>query len=110
MIRKAASSFSGEASRGGGRRPPHRSSVFSQGPLSLGLDGVDPRIREKEQTSCDVTVRIKTPLLQQTDLFHAGPQRNWMKGHSTLMSLCWQADITLQTGSKSVIRSGDHMH
>ncbi|MED6259565.1 hypothetical protein ATANTOWER_025359 [Ataeniobius toweri] len=26
------------------------------------------------------------------------------------MSPCWQADITLQTGSKSVIRSLDHIH
>ncbi|KAK5603270.1 hypothetical protein CRENBAI_011351, partial [Crenichthys baileyi] len=32
-----------------------------------------------------------------------GPQRNWTEGHSELISLCWQTDITLQTGSKSVI-------
>ncbi|MEQ2310625.1 hypothetical protein AMECASPLE_011008, partial [Ameca splendens] len=48
----------------------------------------------------------KNPALQQTDLFHAGPQRNWTEGHSALMSLCWQIGITLQTGSKSVTRSG----
>ncbi|MED6234447.1 hypothetical protein ATANTOWER_030227 [Ataeniobius toweri] len=38
------------------------------------------------------------------------PKRNWTEGHSALMSLCRQTDITLQTGSKSVIRSRDHMH
>ncbi|MED6290636.1 hypothetical protein CHARACLAT_015191 [Characodon lateralis] len=26
------------------------------------------------------------------------------------MSPCWQADITLQTGTRSVIRSRDHIH
>ncbi|MEQ2215153.1 hypothetical protein XENOCAPTIV_028415, partial [Xenoophorus captivus] len=35
-------------------------------------------------------------------LFRQGPQHNWTEGHS---ALCWQIGITLQTGSKSVIRS-----
>ncbi|KAK5601633.1 hypothetical protein CRENBAI_022905, partial [Crenichthys baileyi] len=38
------------------------------------------------------------------------PQRNWTERHSALMSLCRQTDITLQTGSKSVIQSRDHLH
>ncbi|MEQ2312847.1 hypothetical protein AMECASPLE_035416, partial [Ameca splendens] len=37
------------------------------------------------------------------------PQQKWTEGHSMLMSLCRQTDIILQTGSKSVIRSCDHI-
>ncbi|MEQ2289934.1 hypothetical protein AMECASPLE_038334, partial [Ameca splendens] len=39
----------------------------------------------------------------------SGTGRRGTEGHQCANVSCWQTDITLQTGSKSVIRSRDHM-
>ncbi|MED6242188.1 hypothetical protein ATANTOWER_001405 [Ataeniobius toweri] len=57
---------------------------------------------------CSLPTAIIKKEEEETDLLHAGPLRNWKERHSALMSSCRQADVTLQTGSKSAIRSCDH--
>ncbi|MEQ2304794.1 hypothetical protein AMECASPLE_030986 [Ameca splendens] len=73
------------------------------------LQTMESWFQKKCRTSFHLKKRLWTTE-QQFGLFFPGPQQKWTERHSSLMSPCRQIDITLQTGSKSVIRSRNHMH
>ncbi|KAK5608926.1 hypothetical protein CRENBAI_018075 [Crenichthys baileyi] len=85
MSRKAVSSFGGEAGGRGSRSPPQRSGDFTQGPLSLGLDGVvNPRIRKK-------ILPLLEPVMKTGSYFQPPP---WGSGRGSKVGKQLNEDFT----------------